>query len=248
MKQFPMVLALMTRRQTEDYVALFAGLQQAMQVDGLPCQPEAFMLDFESAAWGAIRTCFAGVKIYGCGFHWASCLQNKWKNLGLRPAVATNRPLKKLYGRVQALRFLPEEKIVPTFQRLKELSGIYPEDHKIHSFMEYIEKTWVSTNTFPPASWSQYNLTLRTNNDLEAWHRSFNKGFTRPTFYTFQEKMYQELMEAKDRIQGGDFRRRLARTTIRNNETMEALWTTYEQDPTKQLSDVLDSIAALFGY
>ena len=116
-----MVLALMTRRQTEDYVALFAGLQQAMQVDGLPCQPEAFMLDFESAAWGAIRTCFAGAKIYGCGFHWASCLQNKWKSLGLRPTGATNRPLKKLYGRVQALRFLPEEKIVPTFQRLRVL-------------------------------------------------------------------------------------------------------------------------------
>ena len=97
--------------------------------ESVPCQPEAFMLDFESAAWGAIRTCFAGAKIYGRGFHWASYLQNKW-----------------------------------------------------------------------------------------------------------------------NRIQAGDFRRRLARTTIRNNEAIGALWTTYEQDPTKKLSDVLDSLAALFGY
>ena len=89
---------------------------------------------------------------------------------------------------------------------------------------------------------------MRTNNDLEAWHRSFNKDFTRPAFYTFLEKMYKELLEAKDRIQAGDFRRRLARTTIRNNEAIGALWTTYEQDPTKKLSDVLDSLAALFGY
>ena len=38
-----------------------------------------FMLDFESAAWKAIKEVWPQVKIQGCLYHWA---RNIWKRIG----------------------------------------------------------------------------------------------------------------------------------------------------------------------
>ena len=114
-----MVFALMTGRTTEEYVNLFEGLKRVMQDMGLPCTPEEVMLDFEGAAWGALRICFPGAKIRGCGFHWAKCLLGKWKNLGLRTAAKHDVNLRKLYA-----KFFPDQRIWKVFSEIIKLSGV----------------------------------------------------------------------------------------------------------------------------
>ena len=38
----------------------------------------------------------------------------------------------------------------------------------------YIEANWLSSTTWPPETWSVFNRSVRTNNDVEGWHRRLN--------------------------------------------------------------------------
>ena len=40
--------------------------------------------------------------------------------------------------------------------------------------LNYIQRTWIYSNVWPPKSWSQFQKCLRTNNDCEGWHRRLN--------------------------------------------------------------------------
>ena len=50
-KQFPMVYALMSKRRTEDYVALFEAVKEYSTRIGLACNPKSFMVDFEAGKY-----------------------------------------------------------------------------------------------------------------------------------------------------------------------------------------------------
>jgi hypothetical protein len=36
-----------------------------------------------------------------------------------------------------------------------------------HSFVQYVEDTWISSNIFGSEKWSVYGQAIRTNNDVE---------------------------------------------------------------------------------
>jgi hypothetical protein len=73
-----------------------------------------------------------------------------------------------------ALCYLPQEHIQPSFQCLKE--RLDPEQSpKLTDFTNYIEKTWINSFVWPVHSWSVYMHPIRTNNDVEGWHRRLNK-------------------------------------------------------------------------
>lgn len=73
-KQVPLCYMLMSRRQTSNYVAVFQAV-----IDALPLNPgvtEA-VLDFEKAAWAALRTCRPHIRIHMCWFHWAQAVYRR---------------------------------------------------------------------------------------------------------------------------------------------------------------------------
>ena len=70
-----------------------------------------------------------------------------------------------------ALPFLPEDLISPAFRKLKRKAATTP----LQELAEYIEKTWITSTTWPPASWSVYLRAIRTNNDVEGWHNALNR-------------------------------------------------------------------------
>ena len=103
---------------------------------------------------------------------------------------------------------------------------------------------------YPPSNWSQFRCVLRTNNDLEGWHRGFNRKFGpigRPSFFLFLEKAYGELTDARDLINSGEYRRRTAADTARNNAAIDEIWQQFQRDEIGYIG-VLENIAALFGY
>ncbi|KAH3867666.1 hypothetical protein DPMN_030798 [Dreissena polymorpha] len=53
-KQVPLMFALISRRRCDDYTAVFRKLIDVLGT----AQVEEFMLDFEQAAWLAVRECF----------------------------------------------------------------------------------------------------------------------------------------------------------------------------------------------
>ena len=248
-KQLPMVFVLMTNRRTEDYVRVFEGLKRAMHEAGLPCRPDAFMLDFEAAVWAAIRVCFPDVTAKGCGFHLAKCIHGKWRDLGLNRLARRTDALKNFYVRSQTLRFLPENYIVRAFNELNRIAvADYPAAHEVHRFLQYLDAQWIRSEVHPPSAWSTFGLELTTNNDLEAWHVGFNRAVgPRPAFYTFLEKMYVQLGNSRIQIETGDLARRESLPTRENTLAFNALWQQFQRDEI-EMGDVMDGIAARYNY
>ena len=222
-----------------------------MEEAGLPCNPTACMMDFEAAAWNAIRHCFPQASLNGCGFHWAKCVRAKWAKLGLPTAAGNDANLRTIYARVLAHRFFPEQDIPETFKRIKtSVVGLrYPAEHPVHQFIRYVESQWVSSITFPPKSWSQNGLEIRTNNDVEGWHRGFNSGQPRPVFYTFMTKVYDSLEDTRMLMQTGQHRRRNDAAVTQKNAALQAILAQLDNMPEgRGISHVLDDIAQLFDY
>ena len=90
-----------------------------------------------------------------------------------------------------ALPFLPEHEISQMFDRLQIKATTPPPQKKV----EYISNTWVNSSTWPPSTWSIFDMSVRTNNDIEGWHNRINKraaGKCNLPFYLFVKLIHQE--------------------------------------------------------
>ena len=164
--------------------------------------------------WSALTEVFDGVTLRGCAFHWAQAVQGKAKKLGLVTAAGLDPRLSKLLRRGLALQFMPSSHIPQIFQQLRLSSQRYEEGHHIHRYLDYLDQQWISSSTFPPSSWSQYGATIRTNNDLEGWHRSFNVSLgAHPRLYRFLKKIATDAAKTMDVIAARDFSRNSEATT-----------------------------------
>ena len=67
--------------------------------------------------------------------------------------------------KVMALCYLPPQHISAIYTRLTRES---PSDSAT-AFLQYVQRTWINSIVWPPASWSVYQMSVRTNNDLEGW-------------------------------------------------------------------------------
>ncbi|XP_060569663.1 uncharacterized protein LOC132728070 [Ruditapes philippinarum] len=83
-KQGPMAFILMSRRRTEDYVKVLTSLKQSLEQVSV----ESFVMDFEQAAWLAVRQVFPGATVKGCVFHFTQAVWRKVQEVGLKPAYS----------------------------------------------------------------------------------------------------------------------------------------------------------------
>jgi len=60
--------------------------------------------------------------------------------------------------------------IAQAFQYVRRRS----DDADLQPLFEYVRRTWIESEQWPPASWSVYRVTVRTNDDVEGWHRRLN--------------------------------------------------------------------------
>ena len=58
----------------------------------------------------------------------------------------------------------------------------------------YVHDTWISSNIWPPSSWSVFQQNIRTNNDVEGWHNKNNRkaGRGQIKFYLLVELLHEE--------------------------------------------------------
>ncbi|CAC5390748.1 unnamed protein product [Mytilus coruscus] len=78
--------------------------------------------------------------------------------------------LKLLKLKVLALPYLPAGHILPAYRQLT----VPPTSPLLHQLMVYINRAWLQCSVWSVAQWSVYQLSIRTNNDDEGWHRRFN--------------------------------------------------------------------------
>ncbi|KAK3598085.1 hypothetical protein CHS0354_036981 [Potamilus streckersoni] len=73
--------------QKSVYLAVFLSLQSRLGHLSL----EGFVLDFEKAAWLAIREAFPGVEIKGCAFHWSQACGDTFSQLDWLKRICDER-------------------------------------------------------------------------------------------------------------------------------------------------------------
>ena len=89
-----------------------------------------------------------------------------------------------------ALPFLPHEQIPGAFYELKALSN----DHPLDQLCDYVEGQWITSNFYQPKRWSLFSKEIRTNNDVEGWHRRLNNHAKRGQiqFYLLVKLLHRE--------------------------------------------------------
>ncbi|CAC5413808.1 unnamed protein product [Mytilus coruscus] len=94
----------------------------------------------------------------------------KVANLGLKTAYSSHKAVNVFIKKVLALPYLPAGHILPAYRQLT----VPPTSPLLHQLMVYINRAWLQCSVWSVAQWSVYQLSIRTNNDVEVWHRRFN--------------------------------------------------------------------------
>ncbi|XP_053384651.1 uncharacterized protein LOC123549348 [Mercenaria mercenaria] len=167
-KQVPLAYVLMSRRTKQDYIAVLTSLRSKLERP----QVEWFMLDFEAAAWQALREVFPGCVLKGCVFHWSQRVYRKIQSEVLATAYLKKEDKYRYLRKLLSLPYLPSEQIPSAFHQLKqqalEVGG------PILHVTQYVQGTWIEGSMWQPNHWSVFRETVRTNNDVEGWHRRIN--------------------------------------------------------------------------
>lgn len=73
-----------------------------------------------------------------------------------------------------ALPFLPSEHVEPAFE---ELVRALPADvdTRVATLVDYFRDTWLRSRLWPASSWTSFQSSVRTNNDVEGWHNRLNR-------------------------------------------------------------------------
>ncbi|XP_015774488.1 PREDICTED: uncharacterized protein LOC107352690 [Acropora digitifera] len=121
--------------------------------------------------WSVLHQLFPDVRINRCVFHWTQALWRKIQELGLQYQYNHDRGTYLYLRKFMALPFLPEDNIQPMFKQLRLEATTDP----LKEFVNYVSETWISSNTWPPSSWSVYMMAIRSNNDVEGWHNGVHR-------------------------------------------------------------------------
>ena len=175
----------MSRRRKRDYKKVLKKIKSLVDSPRV----SEFMVDFEAAMWSSLRKVFPDAKVIGCSFHWSQAVWRKIQSLGLAASYYQREGTHMFLRKVFALPLLPAAHIQPAYDdlhvRAKATALILP-------LMDYIQSTWVD-GILTPEDWSVYGHAVRTNNDLERWHRRLNFNVkTAPPFYQSVEELHRE--------------------------------------------------------
>ncbi|KAL9977758.1 hypothetical protein ACROYT_G015198 [Oculina patagonica] len=115
------------------------------------------------------------------------------EEFGLQEAYKNDRGTNKFLRRLMALPYLPAEKIPRKFKRLKQEASV----RAVKKMVKYVEENWISSEFFPPTSWSMFKQVVRTNNGLEGRHNGLNqqaKGKAQLPLHTLIKLQHDEAL------------------------------------------------------
>ena len=232
MKQVPLCFIIMSRRRKRDYKAVLDAV-----VELLPSEPavEEVITDFETAVWSALRASLPNATIHGCWFHWAQSVYRKVKELGLHYAYVNQERVRAYIQELMALPHLPANHIEPAFRELVRRCPPTQANDRLHQLVSYIDKTWISSDKRPPSSWTTFQRTIRTNNDVEGWHVRLNKEIPHehPNIYILIQTLKEEASLLPLNITLVSQRklyRFQKKSTVEKRETLRQLWREYNSE------------------
>ncbi|CAG2240451.1 unnamed protein product [Mytilus edulis] len=244
-KKLVSMFVLMSRKRKRDYKAVFERLKQVVP----DLRVQAFCLDFESAAWSAIKTVFPTAEIKGCSFHWCQAVMRKVAMLGLKTAYDSKKSVHLFIRKLLALPYLPSDHIRPAFTEMLQTTATA--SPQIKQLMTYLQRTWFNNTVWTVQQWSVHRLSVRTNNDVEGWHRRFNgkAAHNHLHFYKIVPAFQQEAktVSITQQLVSEQQLSRYQRDTYKQLQgRLTSLWDQYEEDSIRT-SDFLRSVGHLYA-
>ena len=127
----PLLYALMQRQMQSSFEELFNVI-----VDKCNADPSTIVVDFEKAVHQAIINVFGNeVNIHGCFYHLTQSTWRKIQNLGLSDSYKNDDNIRLFCGQLDALAFLPIDKVKEGMEYLKKNCPPGAED-----LVEYFDK------------------------------------------------------------------------------------------------------------
>ncbi|XP_060604396.1 uncharacterized protein LOC132757205 [Ruditapes philippinarum] len=196
--------------------------------------------------WQAVKDVFPNVSIKGCIFHWSQAVMRKVGNIGLKQTYEGKQAIHWYIKRLLALPFLPAEHIEIAFNKLKTLASTT----ELKELIEYIENQWLGNSVWSVRQWCVYRQSVRTNNDVEGYHRRINgkAGRGNVQMYVLIPLLYaeSELVSIQAQQVSEHLLTRYRRPKYRKlHEKLEKLWEAYD---TRELitSDFLTEVAKVY--
>ncbi|KAG0711034.1 hypothetical protein GWK47_021558 [Chionoecetes opilio] len=134
-----------------------------------------------------------------------------------------------------ATAHIPTSHINNAFNQLKDRCPQVQtaQAQKLHKLLNYLEKTWITSASCPPSTWSTYKRVVRTNNEVEGWHHRLNHNSPtkRMNLYLLINTLYDEtkLLPLQVRlITQNKICRIQSKKTQSKQQKLKQLWTDYE--------------------
>ena len=245
------VYALLPGKSGQIYTEMFQAVQTEMLRMGVFPNVSHVSVDFEIAAYDAVRAVFGNqITIHGCFFHLTQSTDKHVGDLGLRQLVRNDARAARFVAMMDGLAFLPLNDVVLGARLLQNVipnSALQP---LFNYFMEYyVLGPVVAINPiqrgppppmFPPAVWNVFDTTLRfggtrTNNICEGWNHAFNNmvGARHPPFYRLLEFIQRDYSYTRVALAasnaGTPHTPRKRRNYVQHQNNLKRLCTLYSQ-------------------
>ena len=204
----PLLYALLPGKAEDVYVRLFTAVRGLLPYGKLPT---SCMMDFETAAHKAWKTCFPLAALSGCLFHHGQCIWRKIQACGLQQTYQSDASFALACRKLMAIAFVPLGDAARAFEELTDpLTGTLPD--ALVPVADYYEDTWIGRPTanggrraplYEHGLWGQYDRVLgghsRTNNSTEASHQALQVmlGLKHPTTF----RLIGELKKQQQKIE-----------------------------------------------
>ena len=128
-------------------------------------------MDFEKASWQAVSSVFPTANIKSCAFHWSQAVWHKIQSLSLQTQYYSDETVYTFCSRIMALPLLLYDEINNIFCRMRRRNN----NRLITLLCDFVNETWINSETWSPERWSVYMKSVRSNNDVEGWHQRLSK-------------------------------------------------------------------------
>jgi hypothetical protein len=174
----PLIYVLLQDKSETSYARVF---QKVLQLKPT-LNPLSMMADFEKASHNAVRQVFPAVQLVGCLFHLGQCLWRKVQDLHLADRYRDDENFRSHVKMILALSFVPSADVANAFEMLVESCP-----REVDPILDYWEDNYIGRNRrnrraaplFAIQLWNVRDRVTdglpRTNNSVEAWHRSFQQ-------------------------------------------------------------------------
>ena len=108
-------------------------------------------------------------------------------------------------------------------------------DDVVKQFMGYVERQWIVSEFFQPRRWCIFKEDVRTNNDVEGWHRRLNYNAKRGKlqFYLLKELLHKEgsyVTVQTKLLSDGKLKRNQSKKNRKIQKAVKKMWKRYTRN------------------